>query len=55
MEAGRTYSPVLDQPALVSHLDLEAARRADSFDKCYREVIRMLSRLMEKQREANRG
>lgn len=39
---GHAYAEVTDQPALTSQFDLTAARRADSFNKCYREIIRML-------------
>ncbi|ATB51107.1 DUF4276 family protein [Corallococcus macrosporus] len=35
------YSESLDQPAFASHFDLTAARRADSFDKLYRDVGRL--------------
>lgn len=44
MEGSRTYSETLDQPALAELFDLDAARRADSFDKCYREITRLLTR-----------
>jgi hypothetical protein len=37
------YSETLDQPALSSVFDLSAARRADSFDKFFREVGRLFS------------
>ena len=36
------YSETLDQAALTAVFDLEEARRAESFDKCYREVFRLL-------------
>jgi len=39
---GATYSETLDQPALTARFDLDAARRADSFDKCFREIRRLL-------------
>jgi hypothetical protein len=42
MQAGRAYSPTADQAALAASLDLQAARRAPSFDKFYREVVRLL-------------
>ncbi len=42
MTDGATYSPSIDQPALTHHLDLELARRADSFDKCVREIRRLI-------------
>jgi hypothetical protein len=42
MREGATYSPSLDQPALTNRLDLELARRADSFDKCVREIRRLI-------------
>lgn len=44
MEEGRKYSETLDQPALTAQFDLDMARRrADSFDKCYREIVRLLN------------
>jgi hypothetical protein len=43
MVPGRGYSEASDQPALTAALDLNAARRADSFDKFYREVVRLLT------------
>jgi hypothetical protein len=43
MEGTRAYSEVLDQPALTATFDIELARkRSDSFDKCWREVVRLL-------------
>lgn len=36
------YSETLDQPALTSVFDLEAARRADSFDKLFRDMGTLL-------------
>jgi hypothetical protein len=39
------YSETLDQPAFAARLDLEMARRADSFDKFYREVVRLVKAL----------
>jgi hypothetical protein len=35
------YSETLDQPAFSSVFDLSEARRADSFDKFFREVGRL--------------
>jgi hypothetical protein len=43
MESGRTYSDTLDQPALAACFDFDLARRADSFDKCYRDIVRLLT------------
>lgn len=37
-----SYSPTTDQPALAEVFELNAARSSDSFDKCYREIERML-------------
>jgi hypothetical protein len=48
MKRGSRYREVLDQPALTAVFDLAAARRSDSFDKCYREVRRLLQELREK-------
>jgi hypothetical protein len=43
MKGTRAYSEVLDQPALTAVFDMELARkRSDSFDKCWREVVRLL-------------
>lgn len=44
MPRNRPYSATIDQPALTSVFDMRAAaRRADSFDKCYREIVRLLT------------
>ena len=45
MESGRNYHEKRDQPALADSFDLEQARRADSFDKCYRDIVRLLDEL----------
>jgi hypothetical protein len=47
MPRGQGYSESSDQPALTSIFDMDAARRADSFDKCYREILRLLKLLRE--------
>lgn len=39
---GQAYKETLDQVALAAVVDLQAARSADSFDKFYREVARLL-------------
>ena len=39
------YSANVDQASLTSLFDFDLARRAPSFDKCYREVIRLLETL----------
>jgi hypothetical protein len=36
------YSETVDQPKLVASMDLQEARVARSFDKCYREVVRLI-------------
>lgn len=43
MEHGHSYSPPVDQAALTASMDLDQARVARSFDKCYREIVRLLS------------
>jgi hypothetical protein len=43
MEGSRTYAETLDQVALTAVIDIAGARRADSFDKCYREVAGLLA------------
>ena len=42
------YQETLDQPALTAKFDFAAARRADSFDKCYREITALLNKLRER-------
>src|SRR5262249_39442972 len=44
MEAKQTYSPTVDQAKLTAVFDMELARsRAASFDKCWREIERLLT------------
>jgi hypothetical protein len=45
MPYGRSYAETTDQPAFTDLFDMSMARRADSFDKCYREIERMLREL----------
>jgi hypothetical protein len=45
--ARHSYAESSDQPALTAIFDINAARRADSFDKCHREVVRLLSALIQ--------
>jgi len=47
MENAKTYRETRDQPALAALFDLEQARQADSFDKCYREIMRLLEELQK--------
>jgi hypothetical protein len=42
---GGAYSSTVDQASLTAHFNFDLARRAPSFDKCYREVIRLLEAL----------
>lgn len=51
----RKYRATVDQPALTSVFDIQAARRADSFDKCYREIVRLLSVLRSSSRANSEG
>jgi hypothetical protein len=43
MPTGLGYSETSDQPALTATFDMTTARQADSFDKCYREITRLLN------------
>ncbi len=43
MPPGRSYRPTLDQAALTSVFDLDAARNAPSFDKLWRDVSELLT------------
>jgi hypothetical protein len=45
MPANLKYQETLDQPALTAKFSLVEARQADSFDKCYREITRLLKDL----------
>jgi hypothetical protein len=47
MPSGRNYTETTDQPAFTALFDMNAARAADSFDKCYRAVRHMLETLRE--------
>lgn len=42
MEGGRVYSETLDQAALTEAMDTNLARQANSFDKCYRDLRRLM-------------
>jgi hypothetical protein len=41
------YSETVDQVKLTHGIDLTTARRASSFDKCYRDVLRLLQALRQ--------
>ena len=43
MTGDRHYVETLDQPALAAVFDLTAARRSASFDKCWREMDRLIA------------
>ena len=45
--SGRAYSETLDQPAFAGLMDIQKARASRSFDKCYREVARLLKHFRE--------
>lgn len=45
MSGNRGYSETLDQPALTGLFDMNAARKAGSFDKCYRDIHGLLDQL----------
>ena len=47
MEVPGTYRPTADQPGFTARFDLDQARRADSFDKCYRDIARLLNELQK--------
>ena len=40
-----TYSETVDQPKLTARFDFDQARRTDSFEKCYRDIVRLLDEL----------
>ena len=41
----RSDSETVDQPKLTARFDFDQARRTDSFDKCYRDIVRLLGEL----------
>lgn len=43
MTGGSRYRETLDQPALAAVFDMNAARTADSFDKCFREITALIA------------
>jgi hypothetical protein len=45
MPPSKSYAETTDQPAFTALFDMNAARAADSFDKCYREIKHMLENL----------
>ena len=45
------YREVLDQPAFTAAFDLAQSRRADSFDKCWREITAVLAALCARQQQ----
>jgi len=45
MPQGGSYAETTDQPALTAMFDMNTARAADSFDKCYRDIRYMLETL----------
>ena len=47
MEGSRTYRETRDQAALTARFNIEQARHVGSFDKCYRDIIRLLEALRE--------
>ena len=47
MQSGKTYSVTQDQPALAALFDIDQARQVDSFDKCYRDIVRLLEELQK--------
>ena len=48
MENNESYSETADQPALAALFDMEQARQAVSFDKCYRDIVRLLDELQDR-------
>ncbi len=47
MTPGRSYAETTDQPAFAAMFDMSRARRADSFDKCYRAIESILKQLRQ--------
>jgi hypothetical protein len=47
MPSNQPYAETTDQPALTAVFDMNTARRADSFNKCYREIALIVRRLID--------
>lgn len=47
MEGSRTYRETRDQAALTALFDIDKARQVGSFDKCYRDIVRLLEELQK--------
>ena len=47
MENNKKYRETIDQAAFAALFDIEQARQADSFDKCYRDIVRLLEELQK--------
>lgn len=47
IEGNRRYRETRDQPALAAQFDITQARQADSFDKCYRDIVHLLEKLQK--------
>ena len=45
LERGKKYRETIEQRQLTARFDLDLARQADSFDKCYRDITRLLNEL----------
>lgn len=50
MTSDTGYSETDDQPALATVFDMSSARRADSFDKCYRDISSMIVQLCNQEK-----
>ena len=55
MPHDRSYAETTDQPAFTAIFDMNTARRADSFDKCYRVIESMLKQLHGASKEQRSG
>jgi hypothetical protein len=47
MPRNQPYSETIDQPSFTALFDMQAARRANSFDKCYRDISKLISTVSE--------
>ena len=49
MPPHRPYAATTDQPAMTQAFDMVEARVADSFDKCYREIERLIRACLDRE------
>ena len=55
MPQNQPYVETIHQPSLTAVFDMQAARRTNSFDKCYREIVGMIDHLRACEAQSTRA